>query len=387
MLTGPKIPQIWKVFVLICILQFFSLFLYVSTPAQAKSTLPIVAVQVDLDYVYDPDSIQQTKNLEQLVKRICGIGVDTVALQAFADPDGDDAAAALYFPNDYLPLREDLFSTAAKALKQCNVSIYAWIPLLAFIPPKKKEALAVMEGISGKTAYSSTNTYRLSPFNPESRKIISGIYRDLANTKILDGILFHDDGRLTDFEDSSPHALAAYKMAGFPASVSCIRKDNRTFARWSRFKTKELINFSQTLLQIIRQKHPHIRSARNLYALPVLKPVSEQWFAQSLSLYLQAYDYTFLMAMPYMEEADDPDSWLDTLADTVLEETMNPAAVVFELQTIHWQKKKIIPTIKMMEQLLLLKKKNATSFAWYPDDFIKDHPQEQLLRKIVPSLN
>ena len=373
--------------ILVCVLSAACYIVFPFHTAHAQSVPPITAVQVDLDYVYDPDPAQQKKNLDLLTDRICSLGVDTVALQAFADPDGDDAADALYFPNEYLPLREDLFATAAKALKRCNVSVYAWIPLLAFIPPQNMEDLAVMATKSGKTCRVCENTYRLSPFHPNAIQMISGIYQDLAKTPILDGILFHDDGRLTDFEDGSPHALSAYKKAGFPASISCIRQNPETLQRWSRFKTRRLINFSQTLMTIIRKQHPNIRSARNLYALPVLDPESEQWFAQSLSFFLQTYDYIFLMAMVYMEEAENPVTWLSTLADTVLAETVNPAAIVFELQTINWRTKEKIPTIELIQQLTLLKRRGAASFAWYPDDVHQDHPQEEPLRKKLPTLH
>ena len=66
-------------------------------------------LHVDLDYVYDADKAQQAKNLDKLIDRIYRYGVTTVYLQAFSDPDGDGVADALYFPNKYLPVRDDIF--------------------------------------------------------------------------------------------------------------------------------------------------------------------------------------------------------------------------------------------------------------------------------------
>ncbi len=370
-----------------CILPVAVCFILPAVPVVSAGPVPtMVAAQVDLDYVYDQDVVQQEHNLELLVKRVCDLGITTVVLQAFADPDGDDAAAALYFPSRFLPLRCDLFATAVRALKQCNVQVYAWIPLLAFIPPEGQEELAVLETLPGRTACCGKNTYRLSPFNPVARKIITGIYEDLAQTPMLDGILFHDDGRLSDFEDGSTEALAAYSRAGFPKSIACMRQNAETLRRWSRFKTKVLIDLSQTLLDIIRKKHPDIRSARNLYALPVVQPESEQWFAQSLAMFLQAYDYTFLMAMPYMEEAGNPVRWLQSLADTALKETVNPASLVFELQTRNWQKKAEIPTAEIIEQLRVLQQAGGLSFAWYPDDFFQNHPEVNAVRHTLSTI-
>ncbi len=46
---------------------------------------------------------------------------------------------------------------------------------------------------------------------------------------------------------------------------------------------------------------PQIKTARNMFALPILEPESEAWFAQNLDDFLAAYDWTVPMAMPLME--------------------------------------------------------------------------------------
>ncbi len=317
---------------------------------------PLLAVQVDLDYVFDPELEQQEKNLTLLVERVCSLGVTAVLLQAFADPDGNGVADALYLA-------------------------YAWMPMLAFSPPGNKEELAVMALTSGQTSRSRNAYYRLSPFNPKAINIIQGIYEDLAQSGPLDGILFHDDGMLSDFEDASPAALLSYRKAGFTAPLDRIRKDERLLSKWSRFKTKYLITFSHALLDIVRKRQPNIRSARNLYARTILEPESEQWLGQSLPLFLQAYDYTVIMAMPHMEKAQDAENWLSNLGGTSLAQAMNPASVVFELQTLDWWQKKQITMTEFTDQLALLQQKGAVSFAYYPDDFIKNHPDAGIIRQ------
>jgi len=348
---------------------------------RTNDTPPLLAAQVDLDYVYDSDAAQQQKNLDLLVNRVCKLGVTTVLLQAFADPDGNGVADALYFPNRFLPLRCDLFPTAVQALQQCGVSVYAWMPLLAFTPAKGMDELYVLAKRSTKVIRSHNAYHRLSPFNPAARNIIRGIYEDLAQSGSFDGILFHDDGMFSDYEDASPAALLVYKQAGFPNSIASIRKDDRLMARWSSFKTKYLIDFSCSLLNIVRRYHPDIRSARNLYALTIFQQESEQWLAQSLPLFLQAYDYTFIMAMPYMEKAKDTDRWLANLVDMSLGQAMDSASVVFELQTVNWRQKKQIPTAEILGQFTLLQQQGAVSFAYYPDDFHKNHPDVDEIRQ------
>ncbi|HHD56513.1 MAG TPA: poly-beta-1,6-N-acetyl-D-glucosamine N-deacetylase PgaB, partial [Desulfobulbaceae bacterium] len=318
-------------------------------------------------------------------QRVCSLGLTTVLLQAFADPDGNDGAEALYFPNHALPMRRNLFPQVAETLHRCGLKVYAWMPMLAFTLGRGHENLLVRKiDKSGKIV--PTAHHRLSPFNPAARKIIRQIYQDLARSATFDGILFHDDAVLSDYEDASPTALAAYKKAGFPADITRIRSDDTLMEQWSRFKTKALIHFSGSLLAAVRKYHPHIRSGRNLYARPILQPKSEQWFAQSLPLFLQAYDYTFVLAMPCMEKVEDTNSWLATLADRAMAWTVNPSSLVFELQTVDWRRRQKIHTAEIVAQVKLLQRHGIKSFAYYPDDFLRNHPDADRLRQLFAEL-
>ena len=91
------------------------------------------AAHVDLDYVYDPDPEQQEKNLGLLLDRVKAMKLSTVILQAYADPDGNGAADALYFPNRHLPMKADLFNRTAWQLRtRAGVEVFAWLPVLSF---------------------------------------------------------------------------------------------------------------------------------------------------------------------------------------------------------------------------------------------------------------
>ena len=105
----------------------------------ADDTLRAAKVMhVDLDNVYDPDPQQTERNLQLLLRRIRAMGVNTVYLQAYADPDGNGAADALYFPNRYLPVKRDLFSHVAWEIRSRTQvrRLYAWMPVLAFELPR-----------------------------------------------------------------------------------------------------------------------------------------------------------------------------------------------------------------------------------------------------------
>lgn len=115
--------------------------------------------------------------------------------------------------------------------------------------------------------------------------------------------MFHDDAFLTDFEDASPEALAAYRAAGLPGSIEQIRNNPQAFERWTRLKSKMLIDFTKQLTQSVRNiRGPQVQTARNIYAMPVLEPESEARFAQNLNDFLNTYDWTAPMAMPFMEQ-------------------------------------------------------------------------------------
>ncbi len=343
--------------------------------------LPVIrAIQVDLDYVYDPDPVQQKANLDLLVSRVNQLGINTVFLQAFADPDGNGVAESLYFPNRFLPMRENLFVTATLLLRQNGMTVYGWLPLLAYKLPGEDRDLYVRSIHDSIAAVQPPNGYlRLSPFNPQARKIIKGIYRDFARQTTIDGILFHDDGILSDFEDGSKAALQQYKQAEFPADIMTIRSNLATMRKWSRYKTNFLIDFSLSLLEIIRQQQPGIRSARNLFAGPVLQPECEQWFAQSLPLFLKAYDYTALMAMPFMEKAADPDRWLEQLAWASLGPQKKNNRIIFELQTKNWLTNKPVPAVILQRHIVLLSQMGVTSFAFYPYDFHNNMPPAAMI--------
>ena len=52
-----------------------------------KSPNLLRSIRVDMDYIYDPDPTQREKNLSVLLERIKKYNINTVFLQAYADPD------------------------------------------------------------------------------------------------------------------------------------------------------------------------------------------------------------------------------------------------------------------------------------------------------------
>ncbi|KPQ24520.1 MULTISPECIES: poly-beta-1,6-N-acetyl-D-glucosamine N-deacetylase PgaB [unclassified Halomonas] len=339
-------------------------------------------VHVDLDYVYDPDPTQQAQNLDRLIERIAEYGVSTVYLQAFADPDGDGVADALYFPNRHLPVRADLFNRVAWQLKKrANVKVYAWMPVLSFdLGSGHRYVTDVTTGRESPDHY-----LRLSPYVESNRRIIREIYQDLGRLTKFDGLLFHDDAFFTDFEDANPEALAAYERASLPGDINAIRNDDDLMSTWARFKTEYLTDFTLELEQAAnyyRQADNVVfTTARNLYAKTVMEPSSQQWFAQDPRDFATGYDYVAVMAMPYMEEAENPDAWLRSLAQRSLSQ-VSADQLVFELQAQNWHTQTPIPSEEIAQWVRVLREEGIKHIGYYPDDFHQNHPDINTMRPV-----
>jgi biofilm PGA synthesis lipoprotein PgaB len=320
----------------------------------------IRAVQVDLDYIYDPDPDQQERNLSALLERIKTLNVTQVWLQAFADPSGSNVAAQVYFPNSHLPMRADLFSRVAWQLRtRCGVSVYAWLPVLAWQLPDT--AIQARLQIAPKAGVKAESPARLNPFLPQSRSVIGDLYEDLARNAPIAGVLFNDDAVLRDTDD-----LGALAPKPGPA------------------RTRALIEFTNELKVRVQRWRPEIATARNLFAEPILHPQSESWYAQSLPAFLTAYNEVALMAMPAMENNSKPNPWLGKLATQVGSVPGGFNRTVFELQTVDWRTKKPIATRELVRQMQLLQSKGVLHLAYYPDDAEKSNPD---IPKLIPTFS
>ncbi len=312
------------------------------------------AMQVDLDYVYDPDPAQTERNLDALVQRVRDIGPSHVWLQAFSDPDGNGAADALYFPNRHLPMRADLFNRVAWQLRtRAQVRVFAWLPVLGFeLPdPQLQAQLRIV-------ASDPADIPRLDPRDPRTRRIAADIYADLAANSYFEGLLFHDDAYLR--ADELP------ALGPDPAA-----------------RTQALVDLTAELQTAAETWRPKLVTVRNLFARPVLEPESEAWFAQRLDAFNAAYDYTALMAMPQMEQAADPRAWLRELVAAVAAQPGALETTVFQLQTVDWRTGRPIDGAVLRAQARALVAAGVRHLAYYPDDFLRAQPALPDARDVI----
>lgn len=354
---------------------------------QAPSMMRVA--HVDLDYVYDPDPQQQGRNLDLLVQRIADLRINTVFLQAYSDPLGDGLVRQVYFPNRVLPMRADLFNRVAWQLKsRASVRVYAWMPVLSLDLDASHPRVQRWDPATGATAVDPAQYQRLSPFHAGNREAIGQLYEDLSAHAAFDGLLFHDDALLSDFEDAGPDALRAYAAAGLAGDMAALRADAGQRQAWSRMKSRALVDFTLELAARVRAiRGSHVLTARNIFAQPVLDPRAEEWFAQNPDDFLAAYDWTAPMAMPLMEGvayADAP-RWLDRLVDAMRQRPGALERTVFELQSMDWRTGRNAQATPIDADVLAawmrrLQLRGALNFGYYPDDFVQGHPRLDAIR-------
>jgi len=361
--------------------------------ADAQAPRMLRVAHVDLDYVYDPDPQQLGRNLDRLVQRMADLRINTVFLQAYSDPVGDGLVRQVYFPNRVLPMRADLFNRVAWQLKsRAGVRVYAWMPVLSLDLDASHPRVQRWDPATRATAVDPAQYQRLSPFHAGNRAAIGQLYEDLSAHAAFDGLLFHDDALLSDFEDAGPDALRAYAAAGLPADMALLRADGQRQA-WTRMKSRALVDFTLELTAKVRAiRGAGVLTARNIFAQPVLDPRAEEWFAQNPDDFLAAYDWTAPMAMPLMEGVGYAGAapWLDRLVDAMRQRPGALDRTVFELQSMDWRTApagtvhagaaRPIDAEVLAGWMRRLKLRGALNFGYYPDDFIQDHPRVDAIR-------
>ncbi len=345
------------------------------------------AAHVDLDYMYDPDPKQQQSNIDALIGRIRLLGVNTVYLQAFADPDGNGAADYTYFPNRHIPMKADLFNHVAWQIRTRTPvkRLYAWMPMMAWeLPKNHRVAQDKVVTLQVDPSHLNMGYPRLSPFSPKARSVIREIFEDLGKSAYFDGILFHDDVTLSDFEDDSVFARQQYKRWHLSGDVMSIRKDPKQLERWTVLKIRYLDRFAMELGDMLRTYQPGLKTARNMYAQVVLHPYAPEWYAQDFRESLRYYDYTAIMAMPYMEEAPDAKAFFDQMIRRIKTDECGLEKTVVELQSVNWrQHDEPLSTEEFTGTIRYLYQEGINHIAYYPDNVFKNNPNAEATRTVL----
>lgn len=340
-----------------------------SRKPQALS-LGVRMAQVDIDALYvDPEDDDEERsefqsNIDDMVLVVKRNGINVVALQTFCDDDGDGNVSEVYFDNTLLPVKDDVFNDVASALKEAGIKVVGWLPGLCYLPLALKDK----SNIIGTSDTEESWYQRVSPFCEANIKKLETIYRDLAENTICDGILFQDDLYMTDWEDASKWGKAAYK-AEFGKEYEPPKNDDSTegiITPWAKFKTETLTNLALRLAAAFKEKKPNAIIMRDIYSSVILEPESEEWFAQNYDNCIENFDYTVVMAYPYMDH-EKPEPFLKNICKYIKSkgEAANKKTIV-KIQTVNWDNDRSLGQRKFQWQIQLLRKQGIKNIGYYP---------------------
>ena len=396
----------------------------------------------DLDPIYgdNDDAAQVLRNIDMLANRVkilAASGADLVVyLSAFSNVDSSKTAYdAMFFPSSQLNERGgalrfndaelpqgQLFARAARAIKLAapGVQIYAWMPTLNFRLARKAHHYAISQNSYIQSDLpqeqgDSTQYSRLSPFVGVVWDIVGEIYSDLGTSagRYIDGIVFHDDGVMTDHEDVGSKAQAFLRSHDWSALAG---DDPRAWneldstARAIR-KSRYLNQFSlhmvaQTQTAIAREFgiNKTLGTARHVYSSAFSDTAAVQWLSQEPASLLRDYDFLLIEAYPYMEARNSAggalsgvtwcelapsegcvnyptEAYFDKLLAAVAAQPNGLDKVVFVMQTVDWNLRTAAVTdltpALIGQHMRGLFQQGAVHFGWYPDRFFSAdaHPR------------
>jgi biofilm PGA synthesis lipoprotein PgaB len=269
---------------------------------------------------------------------------------------------------------------------RCDVKVFAWMPLLAYTGPAVNPDWAMLQAAEdGEDIADPAGEPRLSVFAPEARQFIKDIYADLAAYTHIEGIHFHDDGRMNELEDASPAARLVYReVFGPDFSIKGAQADTVLLWQWSEFKSAALIDFSLELRAVAQEYRPTLRTSRNLFASSLLDERGPVYLAQNFDEFLASYDFVTIMAMPLMEGAPSAGMFYKDLVKAVAQRPDAFQRTVFQLQTVDWRDgHEPISSGELGAQMRQLQSQGVRNLAYYPDDFLQNHPSADLLMQAI----
>lgn len=319
--------------------------------------------QVDLDNIYDENPTKYQQNVNELLAQLSDNNINAVALQAFADPDGNGNVDEVYFNNSQIPVRADIFGDVANRLQQQLITVVAWLPILNYQPLIKPNNSNAVISRGEKGWYN-----RISPFDQDALSHVNKLFYDLAANTQIDGILLQDDLYLNQDEDFSTFAQTAYQQK-FGKDLASINTTNKTeLAAFTQWKMDALDKAADGAIQAFKSVHPHAVIMRDIYAGALLYPDAENWLGQSYADYLSKYDYTVVMAYPFMDKEEKPYEYLQRIAQAV-KDKQGAAKTLIKIQTYDWDNHRWLDNQTFTRQMHTLKAAGMKNLGFYPLGF------------------
>ena len=343
----------------------------------AETPSVIHGIELHPDLIYNSSADLVIGNIISFAERAMEMKVNTVFVHAFIKDDAEGAFGSAYFDNSILPVRADVLKPLAKELAARGIAVYAIMPVLSFALAKtdSNNAMMVMSECMKEVLPSVSWRKRISPFNTNGIALITQIYSDLVSSVPLNGIVFGDDGYLTDAEDLNPGALNIYSNKLGINKLVLSELDSVQRSALADLRTEQLDILCKTIMVSAKKEQPQMQFIRTLYATTINHPPSEEWLSQNYKKALQMYDQVLVLADPELEDARLRGTWIRKLSENVVAETLGSEKTIFRLPNYSNVQRSWISVHQQAKLLRMLSKAGLHSFVLGPDDYIADRPR------------
>lgn len=326
---------------------------------------PMRAAWIDTDQIYDPASPRQTDaNVRILLDRYQKLGINTVFLKAYSDPNGDGNIDSVYFYTGAAPVKAAIFDHIARRFRNEGIYVYAVMPTLAakwLMKDGNNEVLA--PDSTGRASYR-----RATPFSDNVRKSLHDLYADLATYSFLDGVVFQEDAYLTSSEDFSAAAKQAFSVKFGQPLTPDILKNPQASAEWNHLKAGAVTDLTVDLMGTVRQFRPYAKFARAIYPEVVMDKAAGDRFAQNYDQFLKTYD--FILVIPgsvWDKQGVRPVSWMASLAAAAVKQSGTPDKLIFQIPTYDAEKKRWLLDNELKEYIKAVRAQGVLLLDFYPD--------------------
>ncbi len=354
-------------------------------PRSASALEQIEAAQIS----YLPAATYEEAGRE--FRRMRRLGINTVILRVFQHPEDrvypfvdPKAPAGVYFATGEAPVVGDILPGLIPLAHAAGLRVFAWMTTLS-------TPLGGSPGLMGRRYDLAIGkvvpTDRLDPFNPEARRRLLALFRNLGRYK-LDGILLQNDLVQHHTEGFSAAAIAAYRLqrgrnpdpedffhdreTALGGAVR-VRRYSEGFREWAKWKSAYLAHLAADLQTAARRQNPDLVMVPNLSYEVLSRPgAARAWFSEDLHLYAGVFDYV-AVTLYHRQIAGELGLSLQKAALRVgemarggVEQLSDPRALLAEVQTVDFGSLEALKPTEWRRIARDIRRAGPVSVAFFP---------------------
>ncbi len=327
----------------------------IEVPGDSTSTL------INLDDIAGETADQTREALEAYLAGLDFDASTSFHVKAYSDPDNDGNVESVYFPNRVLPVKQDILSHVTSVLSSKGHPVYVTMPTLSVMLPagEYNPNFYVSEYRYGRTGQMCLWFQRLSPFSIKAADAMARIYSDLAAHVQFDGLLFENDGYLTDAEDYSPDAQSVYWWDLGLKERNSLRVEDADKSAWADIKTRQIDEFITNLRNAVSKYRLDASFERGLFARALSTPNSQTWLAQNYASALEKYDRVVISVTPETYGVEETREWLKSLVKSAQTYPRALNKTIFQIENYSLEQDLEIQTGEWMDRSEFLRQEGA----------------------------